>query len=121
MIKITLPDGSIREYDMPVSALQVAQHTDSELAEKAVCAEVNNKLVDLSYTIDNDAKINFHTFETEEGKEVYWHSTAHLMAQAVKQLFPSTKLAIGPAIEQGFYMILIERNLLQMKICKRLK
>jgi threonyl-tRNA synthetase len=103
MIKVTLPDGSIREYEKPVKALQIAQDFDPELAEKSLCAEVNDKLVDITYTIDEDAKINFPTFETDEGKEVYWHSTAHLMAQAVKQLFPSTKLAIGPAIEQGFY------------------
>ncbi|MDD3868936.1 MAG: threonine--tRNA ligase [Candidatus Cloacimonetes bacterium] len=103
MIKVTLPDGSIREYEKPVKALQIAQDFDPELAEKSLCAEVNDKLVDITYTIDEDAKINFPTFETDEGKEVYCHSTAHLMAQAVKQLFPSTKLAIGPAIEQGFY------------------
>ncbi|MEN6445116.1 MAG: threonine--tRNA ligase [Candidatus Cloacimonas sp.] len=103
MLKITLPDGNIRNYENPVSAIQIAKDISPKLAEAAVCAEVNNNLVDLDYMIDKDATLLFHTFESEQGKEVYWHSTAHLMAQAVKQLFPEVKIAIGPAIEQGFY------------------
>ena len=103
MIKITLPDGSIREYSAPVTALKIAEDIGPKLAEEAICAEVNNKMVDINYPIDTDATVVIHTFHTEKGKEVYWHSTAHLMAQAVKQLFPEVKIAIGPAIEQGFY------------------
>jgi len=103
MIKITLPDGSEREYNSSVTALKVAEDISPELAEEAICAEVNNKTVDLNYPIDTDSIVVIHTFKNDKGKEVYWHSTAHLMAQAVKQLFPDVKIAIGPAIEQGFY------------------
>ncbi|HOL33268.1 MAG TPA: threonine--tRNA ligase [Candidatus Syntrophosphaera thermopropionivorans] len=102
-IKITLPDGSEKIYDHPVTAIQVAKDLSPLLAEEAICAEVDGKLVDLDYLIDHNARLTIHTFKTREGKEVYWHSTAHLMAQAVKQLFPQVKVAIGPAIEQGFY------------------
>ena len=103
MIKITLPDGSGREYNSSVTALKVAEDISPELAEEAICAEVNNKPVDLNYPIDTDSTVVIHTFKNDKRKEVYWHSTAHLMAQAVKQLFPDVKIAIGPAIEQGFY------------------
>lgn len=103
MIKISLPDGSIREYAQPVSAFQVAQDISPRLAEASLCAQVNDKLVDITHTIDHDCSLVLHTFKTETGKEVYWHSTAHLMAQAVKQLWPQVKVTIGPAIEQGFY------------------
>lgn len=103
MIKISLPDGSIREYAQPVSAYQVAKDISPRLAEASLCAQVNDKLVDLNHLMDTDSSLVLHTFKTETGKEVYWHSTAHLMAQAVKQLFPQVKVTIGPAIEQGFY------------------
>ncbi|MDD4308985.1 MAG: TGS domain-containing protein, partial [Candidatus Cloacimonetes bacterium] len=102
-INITLPDGSVRNYAEPVSALQVAQDISPRLADASICAELNGKLIDLNTMIDNDAALTLHTFKTETGKEVFWHSTAHLMAQAVKQLFPDVKVTIGPAIEQGFY------------------
>jgi len=102
-IIITLPDDSKKIYDHPVTAIQVAEDISPRLAEEAICAEVDGKLVDLDYLIDHNARLIIHTFKTKEGKEVYWHSTAHLMAQAVKQLFPQVKVAIGPAIEQGFY------------------
>jgi threonyl-tRNA synthetase len=102
-IRITLPDGSEKIYDHPVTVIQVVEDINPRLAEEAVCAEVDGNLVDLDYLIDHDVKLIIHTFKTKEGKEVYWHSTAHLMAQAVKQLFPEVKVAIGPAIEQGFY------------------
>ncbi len=102
-IKITLPDGSAKYYDQPVSAQQVAQEISPVLAEAAICAELNGVLVDLGQLIESDAHLLLHTFKTETGKDIYWHSTAHLMAQAVKQLFPEVKVTIGPAIEQGFY------------------
>ncbi len=103
MIKISLPDGSIREYNKPVSALQVANDISPRLAEASLCAQINDRLVDMTHTIDTDSSLVLHTFKSEIGKEIYWHSTAHLMAQAVKQLFPKVKVTIGPAIEQGFY------------------
>ncbi len=103
MITITLPDGSNKQYDQPVSAYEVAKGISPRLAEASICAELDGKLVDLDRIIDHDAALVLHTFSSEKGKEIYWHSTAHLMAQAVKQLWPDVKVTIGPAIEQGFY------------------
>ncbi|GAB1367354.1 threonine--tRNA ligase [Candidatus Cloacimonadaceae bacterium] len=103
MITITLPDGSNKQYDQPVSAYEVAKGISPRLAEASICAELDGKLVDLDKIIDNDAALVLHTFSSEKGKEIYWHSTAHLMAQAVKQLWPDVMVTIGPAIEQGFY------------------
>ena len=102
-IKITLPDGSVKHYAEPVSALQVAEEISPRLAEATICAELDGRLVDADSLIDRDASLVLHTFKSDTGKDVYWHSTAHLMAQAVKQLFPAVKVTIGPAIDQGFY------------------
>ncbi|MFA5662319.1 MAG: threonine--tRNA ligase, partial [Bacteroidales bacterium] len=102
-LKISLPDGSKREYPAAVSALQVATDISPRLADAALAAEINGKMSDLSTIIDSDSELIIHTFKTDEGKELYWHSTAHLMAQAVKQLWPDVQVTIGPAIEQGFY------------------
>lgn len=102
-LRITLPDSSVKEYSAPITPLKVAEEISLRLADAAVAAEVNGKLVDLNYQIDTDSRLTLHTFSTDTGKEIYWHSTAHLMAQAVKQLFPKVKVTIGPAIEQGFY------------------
>jgi threonyl-tRNA synthetase len=102
-IKITLPDQSIREYSAPVTPKQVAMDISPRLADSAIIAEVNGKLVDLQHPIQTDSTIKIHTFSTPEGQEVYWHSTSHLMAQAVKTLYPDVKVTIGPAIENGFY------------------
>ncbi|HPT72646.1 MAG TPA: threonine--tRNA ligase, partial [Candidatus Cloacimonadota bacterium] len=102
-IKITLPDQSIREYAGATTPKQVATDISPRLAEAAVIAEVNGKLVDMAFPIESDASLKIHTFTTPEGKEVYWHSTSHLMAQAVKMLYPNVKVTIGPAIENGFY------------------
>ncbi|MDY0152944.1 MAG: threonine--tRNA ligase [Candidatus Cloacimonas sp.] len=102
-IVITLPDGSLRKFDKPVSAYAVAQEISPRLADAAICAELNGKLIDLEHIIDHDAALVLHTFSSETGKQVYWHSTAHLMAQAVKQLYPDVLVTIGPSIEQGFY------------------
>ena len=102
-ISITLPDGSVKQYTQAVSALTVATDISPRLADASICAEVDGKLVDMEHMIDHDAHLVLHTFKSDEGKEVYWHSTAHLMAQAVKQLWPEVKVTIGPAIESGFY------------------
>ena len=102
-IDITLPDGSVRSYSEPVSAYDVAKEISPRLADAAVCAQVDERLVDISHQILASCQLVIHTFKSEEGKEVYWHSTSHLMAQAVKQLYPEVKVTIGPAIEQGFY------------------
>lgn len=102
-IKIELPDGSIKEFDKPISVLDVAKSISEGLANVALAGKVDGKEVDLNYLLDNDAKVEIITFNSDEGPEVYWHSTAHLMAQAVKQLFPEVKVTIGPSIESGFY------------------
>ncbi len=102
-MKITLPDGTIKEYSGAVSALKIAEDISPRLADAALAAEINGILKDLNTVIDADSHVLFHTFKTEAGKDLYWHSSAHLMAQAVKQLFPDVLVTIGPSIEQGFY------------------
>ncbi|MCD4828277.1 MAG: threonine--tRNA ligase [Candidatus Cloacimonetes bacterium] len=103
MINVTLPDGAVMEMDKGSSALDVAEKINHNLALRTIVAEVNGQLVDVTRPIEEDAALLLHTFDSEIGREVYWHSSAHLMAQAVKQLFPEVKVAIGPAIENGFY------------------
>ena len=102
-IKITFPDGSSKEYDKGITPLQIAEGISKGLANEILSARLNEREVDLSHKIEADATILFHKFRDEEGKKVYWHSTAHIMAQAVKRLYPDVKIAIGPAIENGFY------------------
>jgi len=103
MIKITFPDGNIKEYPENVSAIEIAKGISPGLAKEVLGAEIDGKLYDLSYKFDKDAKVKFVKFSDPNGQEIYWHSTSHIMAQAVVRLFPGTKVAIGPAIEQGFY------------------
>lgn len=102
-VKITFPDGSVKEYPKNIKAIEIAENISHGLAKNSVCALVNGEAVDLDFSIKEDAKLEFIKFDNPLGKEVYWHSTAHLMAQAVKELFPEVKIAIGPAIENGFY------------------
>ena len=102
-IKITFPDGTQTEYEKGITPKEVAESISHGLALKTITAEVNGKLTDLTAPINEDAEIILYKFEHEKGKEVYWHSSAHLMAEAVKELFPDVKVAIGPAIDQGFY------------------
>lgn len=103
MIKITFPDNSVKEYPAGSSALDVAESIHHQLALRSIAATVNNKLQDMDIPINEDATVTLHTFDDETGKAIYWHSSAHLMADAVKQLFPDVKVTIGPAIEEGFY------------------
>ncbi|HBC69676.1 MAG TPA: threonine--tRNA ligase [Sutterella sp.] len=103
MIAITLPDGSKREFEGPVTVRAVAESIGAGLAKDALAGKVNGKLVDLSTTIAADSDVAIVTAKNDEGVEILRHSTAHLMAQAVKQLFPSAEVTIGPAIENGFY------------------
>lgn len=103
MINVTLKDGSVREFEKGITVLEAAKNISGALAREAVAAEVNGKMVDLGHQLDDDCELNIITFDDKEGKAVYWHTTSHIMAQAVKRLFPGTKLAIGPAIENGFY------------------
>jgi len=100
---ITLPDGSHREYDQAVTVMDVAQSIGSGLAKATLAGKVNGKLVDASALIDHDATLQIVTAKDEEGVDVIRHSTAHLLAQAVKELFPKAQVTIGPVIENGFY------------------
>jgi threonyl-tRNA synthetase len=102
-IKVSLPDGAVREYPKGTSLMDIARDISRRLAKEALVAKVNGQLVDLSVALEHDAEVAFLTFDDEEGKQVFRHSTAHVMAQAVEKLFPGTKLAIGPAIADGFY------------------
>ncbi|MBO8138385.1 MAG: threonine--tRNA ligase [Desulfotomaculum sp.] len=103
MITVTLKDGSKRSYEPGVTVAEVAKDISHGLARAALAGKVDGKLVDLNYPINKDADLEIVTFNDEEGKEVYRHSTAHVLAQAVQRLYPGTKLAIGPAIKDGFY------------------
>ncbi len=103
MPTVTLPDGSQRQFDAPVSVAEVAADIGPGLAKAAVAGRVGNRLVDTSYVIDRDVDLAIVTERDAEGLEVIRHSTAHLLAQAVKELFPEAQVTIGPVIEDGFY------------------
>ena len=103
MINIKLPDGSVKQFEQPVSCLAIAESISAGLARNAVCAEVNGVLCDLSHIVDADADYKVHTLKDEEGVAVLRHSTAHLMAQAISHLWKNAKFAIGPSIKNGFY------------------
>ena len=100
---ITLPDGSTRQFDQSVTVAQVAASIGSGLAKAAIAGVVNDKLVDTFFTIEHDAKLRIITDRDPEGLEIIRHSTAHLLAHAVKTLFPTAQVTIGPVIENGFY------------------
>src|SRR5690606_27942089 len=103
MINITFPDGAVREYKKGISAMEIAQSISEGLARKVLSAKINNQVVDAALPISEDAQIELLTWDTPEGKSTFWHSSAHLMAEALEALFPGVKLGIGPPIENGFY------------------
>ncbi|OFY87995.1 MAG: threonine--tRNA ligase [Bacteroidetes bacterium RIFCSPLOWO2_12_FULL_35_15] len=103
MIKITLPDGSIREYEKGTSSLQIAQSISEGLARNVLAAKVNGEVWDATRPIDTDANLVLLTINDVEGKSTLWHSSAHLMAEAIEAIYPGTKFGIGPPIENGFY------------------
>ncbi|NLV87738.1 MAG: threonine--tRNA ligase [Tissierellia bacterium] len=102
-IKITLPDGSVREYEKGIRVLDVTKDISEGLARVALGAVVNGETLGMQETIDEDATFRVVKFEDKEGKDIFWHTSAHIMALAVQRLFPDVKFAIGPAIENGFY------------------
>ncbi len=102
-MKITLPDNTIREYPDGTTGMEIAKSISEGLARNAVGIIVNGKTYDLSRKINENAYIRILTFDDEEGKEIFWHSSAHLMAEAVSKLFPGAKFGVGPSIENGFY------------------
>ena len=103
MINITFPDGSVREFAKGTNGLQVAESISSRLAQEVLAITVNEQVWDLSRPITDDASIKLHKWDDEEAKHAYWHSSAHLMAEALQELYPGMKFGIGPAIENGFY------------------
>ena len=103
MIKITLPDNSVREYEKGTKALDVAKSISEGLARNVVGAIYKGETIGLQDTLNEDGNIKFVKFEDREGKDIFWHTSSHIMADAIKRLWPSAKLAIGPAIENGFY------------------
>lgn len=102
-MKIQLKDGSARNYENPVSVLEVAKELSEGLARVACAGEVDGNIVDLRYVLTKDCTLSILTFEDENGKLAFRHTTSHILAQAVKRLYPNTELAIGPSIENGFY------------------
>ena len=103
MIKITFPDASVREFEKGVTGLEIAQSISQRLAQEVLAVSVNGETWDLARPIEEDATVNLLKWEDEEGKHAYWHSSAHLMAEALQELYPGIKFGIGPAIENGFY------------------
>lgn len=103
MIKITFPDDSVREYAEGTTAMQIAESISSRLAQDVLAASVNGEIWDLTRPITSDSAVKLFKWDDAEGKHAFWHSSAHLMAEALQELFPGTKFGIGPAIENGFY------------------
>ena len=103
MIKITLKDGSVKEFEAGISVLDIAKSISEGLARNAFCGTLNGKVCDLRTIVNEDAELSICTFDSQEGKDAVRHSISHVLAYAVKRLFPETKLAIGPSIANGFY------------------
>ncbi|MDX9769076.1 MAG: threonine--tRNA ligase [Tenuifilaceae bacterium] len=103
MIKITFPDGNVREFAKGVTGLEIAKNISDRLAKEVLSITVNGEVWDLTRSINTNASIKLHKWDEEEAKHAYWHSSAHLMAEAVEILYPGVKLGIGPSIENGFY------------------
>ena len=103
MIKVTLKDDVVKEYNEGISILEIAKDISEGLARNACCGIVNGEVEDLRYAVNEDAKVEICTFDSPEGKRAFRHTASHVMAQAIKRLYPDTKLAIGPSIDDGFY------------------
>ena len=103
MVKITFPDGSVREYEQGVTGLQIAESISPALARNVVSCGVNGETVELNRPVNEDATIALYRFEDEEGKHTFWHTSAHLLAEALKELYPGIQFGFGPAVENGFF------------------
>ena len=103
MINITLPDGSVRKYESGVSGFDIAMSISEGLARNVLAAEVNGEIWDATRAISHDANVKLLTFNDKGGKYAFWHSSAHLLAEALENLYPSIKFGIGPPIDNGFY------------------
>ncbi|MCH7771964.1 MAG: threonine--tRNA ligase [Bacteroidetes bacterium] len=102
-IKITFPDGNTKEYEKGVTGYKIAEGISSRLAKETLAVKTNSSILDLERPLVDDAEIKFLSFNDKEGKEVYWHSTSHLMAHAIQEIYPEAKFGVGPAIDAGFY------------------
>lgn len=103
MVKITFPDGSVKEYENGISSLEIAEKISPRLAKEVYAATVNGEVVDLMKPIVSDSTLKLHKWDDDQGRHAFWHSSAHLMAEALESLYPGIKFGIGPAIENGFY------------------
>ena len=103
MINITFPDKSVKQYEQGVTPLDIARSISTRLAQDVLAASVNEQEWDLTRPIDTDAEIKLFKWDDPEGKHAFWHSSAHLLAEAIQELYPGVKFGIGPAIENGFY------------------
>ena len=103
MIKITFPDGSVREYENGVNGFQIAESISSRLAQDVIAVQVNDEVTEINRPITEDATIKLFKWDDAEGKHAFWHTSAHLMAEALQELYPGIQFGIGPAIESGFY------------------
>ena len=115
MINITFPDGSVRPYEQGITGLQIAESISPALARSVVSCGVNGETVELNRPINADAKIALYKFEDEEGKHSFWHTSAHLLAEALKELYPGIQFGFGPAIEAGFFYDVLLPNGEQIK------
>ena len=103
MINITLKDGSVKKYSKETSVISIAKDISEGLARNVISANFNNNVIETNSMIHEDGKLEFYTWDNDEGKKAFWHSSSHVMAQSIKELFPGVKLTIGPAINNGFY------------------
>ena len=103
MVKITFPDGSVREYREGITGLEIAESLSQRLAQEVLACSVNGEIIELNRPITTDATIKLHKWEDDEAKHSYWHTSAHLLAEALQELYPNIQFGIGPAIENGFY------------------
>jgi threonyl-tRNA synthetase len=103
MINITFPDGSVKEYNSGISSIEIAEQISPRLAKEVYAATVNGEVIDLTRPINSDATLKLHKWDDEQGRHAFWHSSAHLMAEALENLYPGIKFGIGPAVENGFY------------------
>src|ERR1700742_4368470 len=120
MIKITFPDGAVREYESGSTALEIARSISEGLARKVLAAKVNDQVWDATRPITRDSTLQLLTWDDADGKSTFWHSSAHLLAEAVEALFPGAKFWVGPPVDNGFYydMDLGDRSLSEEDLAK---
>ena len=120
-MKITFPDGSVREYQAGTTALQIAESISPRLAADVLAATVNGEVRDLSRPITEDSTLKLHKWEDDEAKHTFWHTSAHLLAEALTELYPGIKFGIGPAIENGFYYDFDSETTFSAEVLKQLE